>query len=195
MFSGLSIGTRGSHQSPIAAAWRLVSDAENLQPALPVQAISPARISDAVTASPIASMAATTSPTFWSCTPGINRFCQTVRRISPSPRSRAIFASPSICSDVTLPSGNATPIQFTPGCFCLCTPICAMRSNAAHAQAKPDAGLDTESVLHLHRREGDVVGVFEHRDLAGAVERDVELARQSRQRTVIENVVVPLAGV
>ena len=44
--------TRGSHQSPISAAWRLVSEAANRQPALPVQAISPARICDASTASP-----------------------------------------------------------------------------------------------------------------------------------------------
>src|ERR1019366_8747623 len=67
--------------------------------------------------------------------------------------------------------------------------------NAAYAQAKPDAGLDAETVLHFDRGEGDVVGVFKHRDLAGAVESDVELARQSRQRAVVENVVVPFAGV
>ena len=67
--------------------------------------------------------------------------------------------------------------------------------DAADPEAKPDAGLDAEPVLHLDRGEGDVVGVFEHRDLAGAVEGDVELARQSRQRAVVEDVVVPLAGV
>src|SRR6202041_698568 len=43
--------------------------------------------------------------------------------------------------------------------------------------------------------KGDVVGVLEHRNLAGAVECDVELARQSGQRAVVENVVVPFAGV
>ena len=62
-------------------------------------------------------------------------------------------------------------------------------------EAKPDAGLDAETVLHLDRGKGDVVGVFEHRDLAGAVEGDVELARQSRQRAVVENVIVPFAGI
>ena len=153
-----------------------------------------------------------------------------------------------------------TPIQFSPSCFCLCTPICAMRSNAgrgasasggtrvkgwpsrsstrarnfscpmpsstyfsrallrlvrsprsmktrtmasdtlvasagltmmspylgeipvagdaAEPEAKPDAGLDAKTVLHLDRGKRDVVGVFQHRDLAGAVEGDVELARQ-----------------
>ena len=218
------------------------------------------------------------SSTFSSRTPDINRFCQTVRRISPSPRSCAILASPRICSQVILPSGSATPIQFKPSCFCLCTPICAMRSNgrprrkrlcrharerrrpscsststrnlsmahavehifqprlvavgavaeldehahdgvgdcgrvcrldddagifgkilvagdAANPKAKPDARLDAETVLHLDRREGDVVGVFQHRDLAGAVEGDVELARQAVQRAVVEDVIVPLARI
>ena len=41
----------------------------------------------------------------------------------------------------------------------------------------------------------DVVGVFQHRDLAGAVEGDVELARQPVQRAIIEDVIVPLAGI
>ena len=56
--------TRGSHQSPISAAWRLVFDAANRQPALPVQAISPARICEASTASPIFLIAAIASSTF-----------------------------------------------------------------------------------------------------------------------------------
>ena len=249
----------------------------NLQPALPVQAISPARISEVLIARPIASIAAIASATLSSRTPDISRFCQTVRRISPSPRSCAILARPRICSQVTLPSGSATPIQFRPSCFCWCTPICAMRSNAgrgasasggtrvkawpsfsststrnfsmpmpsmtyfrralsrlvrsprsmktrtmasddlggvrrldddagilgeilvagdaADPEPKPDAGLDTKTVFHLDRGKGDVVGVFEHRDLAGAVEGDVEFARQSRQRTVVEDVVVPFAGI
>ena len=67
--------------------------------------------------------------------------------------------------------------------------------DAAEAQAKPDAGLDAETVLHLDRGKRDVVGVFQHRDLAGAVEGDVELARQAGQRAVVEDVVVPLAGI
>ena len=67
--------------------------------------------------------------------------------------------------------------------------------DAADAEAKPDAGLDAKAVLHLDRGERDVVGVFQHRDLAGAVEGDVELARQSRQRAVVEDVIMPLAGI
>src|ERR1700730_8338724 len=31
---------------------------------------------------------------------------------------------------MSLPSGSTTPIQFKPSCFCPCTPMCAMRSNA-----------------------------------------------------------------
>ena len=50
--------------------------------------------------------------------------------------------------------------------------------DAAEPEAKPDAGLDAKTVLHLDRGKRDVVGVFQHRDLAGAVEGDVELARQ-----------------
>ena len=67
--------------------------------------------------------------------------------------------------------------------------------DAADPEAKPDAGFDAEAVLHLDRGKSDVVGVFEHRDLAGAVECDVELARQTGQRAVVENVVVPFACV
>ncbi len=67
--------------------------------------------------------------------------------------------------------------------------------DAAETKAKPDAGLDAETVFHLDGGERDVVGVFQHRDLAGAVESNVELARQSRQRTIVEDVIVPLAGV
>src|SRR6202012_1760815 len=44
-------------------------------------------------------------------------------------------------------------------------------------------------------REGDVVGVLQHRDRAGAVERDVELARQAVKGTLVENVEMPFAGI
>ena len=60
--------------------------------------------------------------------------------------------------------------------------------DAAKAEAKPDPGLDAETILHLERREGDVVGFLENRDPAGTVEGDVELARQSVQRAIVENV-------
>ena len=63
------------------------------------------------------------------------RFCQTVRRISPSPRSRATAARPRICSTVILPTGSTTPIQFKPGCFCGCTPIWAARSKAGRGSS------------------------------------------------------------
>ena len=54
--------------------------------------------------------------------------------------------------------------------------------DAAEREAEPDAGLDAEAVPHLDRLEADVVGVLEHGDLAGAVEGDVELARQAVER-------------
>ncbi len=67
--------------------------------------------------------------------------------------------------------------------------------DAAEPEAKPDAGLGAKAVLHFDRGERDVVGVFQHRDLAGAVEGDVELARQPVQRTIVEDMVVPLPGI
>jgi hypothetical protein len=67
--------------------------------------------------------------------------------------------------------------------------------DAAEAEAEPDPGLDAEAVLHLDRRESDVVGLLEHGDPAGAVEGDVELARQAIQRAVVQDVVVPLARI
>ncbi len=67
--------------------------------------------------------------------------------------------------------------------------------DAAEAEAEPDAGLDAKALLHLDRGEGDVVGFLQHRDLAGAVEGDVELARQAVERAVVEDVVVPLARI
>ena len=47
-------------------------------------------------------------------TPEISRFCQTVSRISPSPRSRATSARPRICATVRRPTGTTTPIQLQP---------------------------------------------------------------------------------
>src|SRR5579883_1162076 len=213
--------------------------------------------------------------TLSSLTPEIRRFCQTVKRISPSPRSTAILARPRICWQLNLPSGSETPIQLRPSCFCRCTPMWAVRSkpgrgakasagtrirdspifsstsarnfsnpiddvlhprlepvraisgidedahdrvrnsrcitgfdadagvpgeilvtgNAADAETKPDTRFDTESILHFDGGKGDVVGILEHRNLARTVEGDIELARQTVKRTVVENVIVPFARV
>ena len=67
-----------------------------------------------------------------------------------------------------------------------------MSRDAAYPQAKPDARFDAEAILYLDRGKRDVVGIFEHRNLAGAVEGDVELARQPSERPVVENMIVPL---
>ena len=64
--------------------------------------------------------------------------------------------------------------------------------NTADAKAKPNSGLDAKTIPDLYRREGDVVGLLHHGDLAGAVEGDVELARQAIKRSIVEDVVVPL---
>src|SRR6185312_1192887 len=67
--------------------------------------------------------------------------------------------------------------------------------DAADTEPKPYTGFDPETVLHLDRGKGDVVGVFQHRDTAGAVEGDVEFARQAIERAVVQDVMMPLARV
>ena len=84
--TGVSSATRVSHQRAISSAWRLVSEAANLQPVLPVQATRPARIALVSMARPSASIFCLRG--FQSLrvgTPEISRFCQTVSLISPSP--------------------------------------------------------------------------------------------------------------
>ncbi len=82
----------------------------------------------ALTESPSALMPLTAPLTLSSGTPEIKRFCQTVRRISPSPSARAMPARPRIWSGVSRPTGSTTPMKFRPSCFCACTPIWATRS-------------------------------------------------------------------
>ena len=50
--------------------------------------------------------------------------------------------------------------------------------------------VDAEAVIHRHRLEADVVGVFQHRDDAAAVESDVELPRQAVHLALVEDVKV-----
>ena len=70
-----------------------------------------------------------------------------------------------------------------------------MAGDAAKHEAEPDARLDAEALLHVDGLETDVVGVFQHRDHAGAVEADVELARNAEERTVVEDVEMPCARI
>src|SRR5262249_22783697 len=71
----------------------------------------------------------------------------------------------------------------------------AVSGDATEAQPEPDAGLDAETILYLDRLKADVRGIFEHRDHAGAVEADIELARNAVERAVIKDVEVPLARI
>ena len=117
---------RVSHQSPISAACRLVSDAANLQPAFPVQATSPARIDEASTASPSALIAAVASATLSSARPK-SKGSATPSGEYRHRRDRArSWRGRASAQQVSLPIGSTTPIQFRPPCFCSCTPICAM---------------------------------------------------------------------
>ena len=98
--SGVSSATRASTQSAIAIAVSLVLDAANLQPVLPVQATRPARMLEALRGEADRLQAALHDlGVALAATPEINRFCQTVRRISPSPSSCAMAASARICAD------------------------------------------------------------------------------------------------
>jgi hypothetical protein len=69
----------------------------------------------------------------------------------------------------------------------------AVAGDAAETELEPDAGHEPETIIHLHRLEADVVGILEHRDGAGAVEGDIEFARQTVKRAIVEDVEMPLA--
>ena len=56
-------------------------------------------------------------------------------------------------------------------------------------------GSRPKAVIHADGLEADVVGVLQHGDGAGAVEGDVEFARQAVERAVVENVKMPFARV
>ena len=71
----------------------------------------------------------------------------------------------------------------------------AMACDAAERKAEPHARVDAVPVDHLDGLKAYVVGVFQHRDDAAAIEPDIELARQAVERAVIENVEVPLARI
>ena len=77
---------RASSQSASAAAWRLVSDAENLQPALPVQATRPPRSALARQSRPSAAIAPSAASSLASGMSLISRFCHTVSRSVPDPK-------------------------------------------------------------------------------------------------------------
>jgi len=70
-----------------------------------------------------------------------------------------------------------------------------MSGDSAETQTEPDAGLDAKPVLHLDSLKADIVGVFQNRDDASAIEADVELARNAVERTVVEDVEVPFARI
>src|SRR2546423_409315 len=170
MFTGLSSATRASHQRAISSAWRLVSEAAKRQPTLPVQATRPARIELALVDSPRASMPLTASGTL---------SVGTLAMLDENAHDGVgqlggVFGHHDH-------AGLAREVVVT--------------GDAAEHQAKPDTGHDPEAVLHVDSLEPDVVGVFQHWDDAAAIEGDVELARKTVKRALIEDVEVPLARI
>ena len=74
-----------------------------------------------------------------------------------------------------------------------------MAGDAAEREAIPDArrdrlSLEGGSFIDLDGLEADIVGVLQRRDRAGAVKGDIELARQPVKRAVVQDVMVPGAG-
>ena len=66
---------------------------------------------------------------------------------------------------------------------------------AAERETEVYTGLKAAPFGDANRLEADVVRFFQNRNGAAAVEGDVELAGQAVQRTVVEDVVMPLASV
>src|SRR5262249_43153084 len=67
--------------------------------------------------------------------------------------------------------------------------------DAAKGEPEPHAGLDPEAFAYFDRGKSDIVRVLENRDRAGAIESDIELAGNSIEGTIIENMEVPFTGV
>ncbi len=117
--------------------------------------------------------------------PSMTYFSRALSRLVRSPRS---MNTRTMASATLVASAGLTMMPVS-----LAKSLCPVMPPIPSRNQMP--GSTPKSVLHLDRGERDVVGVFEHRDLAGAVEGDIELARQSRQRAVVEDVVVPFAGI
>jgi hypothetical protein len=69
-----------------------------------------------------------------------------------------------------------------------------MAGDATQRQAVIDARCYGEPIADFDGGEGDVIGVFEHRDASAAVEGDVELARQAIELTMMQNEMMQGAG-
>ena len=65
-----------------------------------------------------------------------------------------------------------------------------MAGDAAECQPVVDARRHAEALGDLDRGEGDVVGVFQNRDRAAAIEGDVELARQAVEFAMMQDEMV-----
>ncbi len=71
----------------------------------------------------------------------------------------------------------------------------AVAGDAAKHQPEPDARLDAVAIFYRDRLKADVIGVLQHRNDAAAVKADIEFARNAVERTLVENVKMPFAGI
>src|SRR5262249_6811697 len=65
----------------------------------------------------------------------------------------------------------------------------------AEAEPEPDPRIETKSLFHRRRLKADVVGVLQNWNSAGTVEGNIEFARQTVQRPIVEDVEVPFARI
>src|SRR5262249_5748968 len=65
----------------------------------------------------------------------------------------------------------------------------------AEAEPEPDPRIETKSLFHRHRLKADVVGVLQNWNSAGTVEGNIEFARQTVERPIVEDVEVPFARI
>ena len=145
--------------------------------------------------SPSAATRASTSATRASGTPERRKFCQTVRRMSPSPHARAIAATSRICATVSLPTGSTAPTQFSPAWRCGWTPTWAKRSGAGRgvtcaASTRASLAPSRASVAARKRSKPQASSTYFRRDLL----RSVRLPFSMKTRTIASATAVHSPG-
>ena len=155
MLTGVSSATRVSHQRAISSAWRLVSEAANLQPVLPVQATRPARMALASMARPSASILLLR---------GLELVGRDARDQQVLPDREPDIAVAQVARDGRQVRASARPScgrpaprrrsNCSPSCFCAWMPIWAVRSKAGRGANAPRHGaVELAAELLLHQRE------------------------------------------
>ncbi len=67
--------------------------------------------------------------------------------------------------------------------------------NTAENELEPDAGCNTGAIFDFDGLETDVIGVFQRRNGAAAIESDIEFAGQTIERALVQDMKVPRTGI